>query len=69
MVKMTPVESSAVASIGHDPELNELHVNYKNGGRYIFPDVTADHHTELLKAQSIGKHLNTLVVTRKGRRL
>lgn len=69
MVKMTPVQSSAIASVGHDPELHELHVTYKNGGSYIFPNVTADHFTELMRAPSIGSHLNGLTRTRKGRRL
>jgi len=69
MVTMIPVKSSAIASIGHDPETNELHVTYSGGGTYVYPDVTADHHAELMKAPSIGAHMNGIARTKKSRRL
>jgi hypothetical protein len=60
MVEHVPVKSSAVASVGHDPEANELHVVYSTGSHYVYPNVSADQHAALMAAPSVGKHLNVL---------
>ena len=57
-VAMTPVKSSNIAAIGHEPQTNELHVEFKNGGRYIYHGITADQHKALVGAKSIGSHLH-----------
>jgi hypothetical protein len=51
-----PVTSSSIASIGHDPTTNTLHVEFKNGRVYAYADVSAAHHAALLSAESIGAH-------------
>jgi len=66
MVEMVKVVSSNAHMIGHDPDANELHVQFKSDGpTYIYDGVTADEHAELMAAPSIGKHLlYTMPVTR-----
>lgn len=61
---MKPVESSSIAAIGHDPETNELHVQFKNGKTYTHYDVPATSHELLMGASSIGAHYNAHI---KGR--
>ena len=58
MTKLTPVNSSMVNAIGHDPATNTLTVEFSAGHRYEYPNVTAAHHAELMAAPSIGRHLN-----------
>lgn len=53
------VKSSSLASVGHDPATNELHVEFRNGSVYVFSDVTAEHHAALVSAESLGKHFAT----------
>ncbi len=55
----TPVKSSSILSIGHDPQTNTLEVEFANGGIYQYADVTAEHHAALLAAESLGKHFQT----------
>lgn len=55
-MKMVPVDSSNVAEIGHD--LTDLHVLFKNGGRYIYRGVPPALFVQLLNADSVGKELN-----------
>lgn len=56
-MKLTPVQSSAIDAIGHDPHQNELHVRFKGSAKvHIYPGVSASKHSELLAAKSIGKH-------------
>lgn len=57
-MKRVPVESSNIASIGHDPATNTLEVEFKGGGVYTYHDVDADKHAALMKADSVGGHLN-----------
>lgn len=63
MITLTPVRSTAVAAIGHDPETQELHVEYASGARYVYPGVSVEHHNVLLAAPSVGSHLNRIVRT------
>lgn len=58
MVDLSPVKSSNIAAIGHDADSGELHVEFKNGGRYVYQGVSADQHAALTKADSIGSHLH-----------
>jgi hypothetical protein len=56
-MERTPVDSSSIASIGHDPDTDTLHVEFKSSGKiYVYPGVSADDHEALLKASSIGAH-------------
>ena len=54
-----PVESSSLASVGH--EERTLEVEFRNGGVYRYLGVSADLHRELLNAESLGAFLNTRI--------
>ena len=51
---MIPVESSQIAAIGHDPRRNELKVRFKNGGTYLYRNVTHAEFENLRQAESVG---------------
>lgn len=55
-VEMKPISSANLASVGYDPETRELHVAFRSGPTYIHSDVSADHHAEMIAAESPGKH-------------
>jgi hypothetical protein len=61
MVDLTPVESSNVAEIGHDPETGELHVKFRSGARYAYGGVTPEMHQNVLDAESIGRHIARVI--------
>lgn len=54
--EMTPVVSSSLSAVGHDAGVDELHVQFKNGTRYVYSGVSAEKHAALISADSIGKH-------------
>jgi len=56
-----PVNSSSIATVGHDPETGVLEVTFANGGCYAYTGVSADDVTALLAAKSIGSHFSTHV--------
>lgn len=56
-----PVQSSAVRSVGHDPVTNTLEVEMASGKVYRYTDVPVQQFQALLRAPSIGQHLNTQV--------
>lgn len=57
-VEMKPVKSSNICAIGFDPETKTLHVAFSNGSVYRYHDVDAEKHAALMKADSVGGHLN-----------
>ncbi|RJP48804.1 MAG: KTSC domain-containing protein [Anaerolineaceae bacterium] len=58
MPLMQEVESSNIASIGHDEEENALHVQFKNGGHYVYSGIARDAFNEILKAKSVGGYIH-----------
>jgi hypothetical protein len=58
---MTPVNSSAISAVGHDPATNTLVVQFTSGDVYHYSDVPGDVHDQLLNADSIGKHFSANV--------
>ncbi len=52
----TPVKSSQLASIGHDPETNKLEVEFKTGGVYEYDNFTAEDFAALQGAESVGSY-------------
>jgi len=52
----TPVESSLIKSIGHNPADNTLEVEFHKGGVYSYAGVPAEAHAALMAAESIGSH-------------
>lgn len=58
-MELTPVTSSTIAAVGHDPQGNELHVRFKSGGAvYVYSGVDAAKHAALMNAESLGKHFH-----------
>lgn len=55
-MKLTPVKSSNIDSVGYDPTRQAMRVKFKNGGMYEHSDVSARDHQALVSAPSIGSH-------------
>ena len=54
-VQMRPVDSSTITAIGFDPQAGELHVEFKNGSRYLYSNFPMALYEEFLAAPSAGK--------------
>lgn len=57
-MKRTPVSSSNIVSIGHDPDTNTLEVEFSGGNVYTYHGVDADKHAAMMKADSVGGFLH-----------
>ena len=55
-VPMQKVASTNIDEIGHDAAKNELHVQFKNGNKYIYSDVHRVMFQNMLAAQSPGRY-------------
>lgn len=60
-IELTPVESSQIAAIGHNPATNTLAIQFKGkgdkpGSIYHYDGVTAEQFEEFRGAESIGSH-------------
>lgn len=53
-----PVSSSNIVSVGYNPEIKTLEVEFKGGGVYSYPGVTDNKYHELINADSIGSHFH-----------
>jgi hypothetical protein len=53
-----PVTSSAVKSVGHDPDTHTLEIEFTSGKVYQHAGVSAADAAKLLAAPSIGAHYN-----------
>jgi hypothetical protein len=49
---LTPVQSSNIDAVGFDNY--GLHVRFKGGGLYSYPDAPKALHDEMLRAESVG---------------
>lgn len=56
-----PVQSSNIAEVGYDPATMTLEVAFHNGTVYQYFDVPEPLYQELLRAESVGKFLNTQI--------
>lgn len=60
MIEMTPVKSSHIKAIGHDPDADELHVEFSNGSVYAYGNYPAALYDRLLAihhaGESVGSH-------------
>ena len=65
----TPVQSSNVASIGYDEKRQELEVEFKSGGVYVYESVSDATAFEVMHGSSIGRAVNELKATHRARRL
>lgn len=57
-MEMKPVTSSQIEAVGHDPKTNTLHIQFKGGNVYTYNNVSAQHHADMMSAESIGKHFH-----------
>lgn len=53
-----PVNSTAIESVGYDPETRVLELRYRNGSLYRAEDVPAHEHERLMTTESFGRHIN-----------
>jgi len=54
----TPVNSSMIQSVGHDPETLVMEVKFKSGKTYPYQNVDVEEFEALRDAPSVGKHFN-----------
>jgi hypothetical protein len=52
------VDSSNIEAIGYQPEQRELWVRFLSGQTYVYADVSAITHEEIMRADSKGSYLN-----------
>ena len=62
-VEMIPVESSAVTSIGYDPEKKQLYVVFTSGVAYEYDDVPEQVYESFMSAPSKGRFVNDILTT------
>ncbi len=55
-MEMTPVTSSNITSIGHDPATQTLQVAFKTGATHAYADVSSKVHEDFMAAKSLGSH-------------
>lgn len=61
-MKLTPVKSSNVQGVAYDPATQTMQIQFKGGKTYTYNDVPEEIHTNLHKADSIGKYVGANVV-------
>ena len=57
-IPLTPVKSSQIAAVGHDPATSTLAVQFTRGtgALYCYPNVSAEAHAAFMGAKSLGTH-------------
>lgn len=58
---MTPVQSSNIAALGHDPITLKLRVQFHSGTIYEYADVPVAKFDQLIKADSVGSAFHKLI--------
>lgn len=58
MMHVTPVNSSAITSVGYDSAKRILLLEYTNGRTYHYLKVPPDIYEDLMSADSIGEFVN-----------
>lgn len=61
MPDMIPVDSSNIESVGYEASSRELHVRFLGNRTYVYSDVPAELHDELMRAPSKGSFLNRAI--------
>ena len=57
-IKMIPVQSSNVKSVGYDEDNRNIHVELISGEKYLYKEVPKRIFKDLLVATSIGSYIN-----------
>lgn len=64
-IPLTPVTSSQIHAIGHDPETNTLAIQFKakngEGSIYHYSNFTPEQFAEFKGAESIGSHFKRVI--------
>lgn len=60
-VKMAPVKSSTIESVGYHQESSTLFVTFKSGDHYLYNGVTPQLHDAFMKSPSKGKFFHSLI--------
>jgi hypothetical protein len=58
-IPRVPVDSTALASVGYDPGLSVLDIEFEDGSIYRYDAVPAEVHDALLTAESLGAYFNS----------
>ncbi len=64
MPKMFPVDSTAIARIGYDVEVEEAYVEFRDSGLYVYYGVPLGIFAELARADSKGAFVNDVIKRR-----
>ena len=65
-MKLSEVESSNIAAMGHDYKNNVLRVVFKRGGTYDYENVPMKLFDDILAAESVGKAFHSNIKTQPG---
>lgn len=68
-IEMTPVTSSSIAAIGHDPLTNTLAVKFHGGKTYHYSNVKPEDAAALMASKSIGSHFGQNIRNKYNSRL
>lgn len=60
-VEMKPVTGSNISAVGYDGDAKELHVQFSNGGAYVYAGVPDETHAGLMAAESVGKYFHAAI--------
>ena len=56
-MKREPVDSSMIASVGYDPDTEELEVEFNSGKVYLYRNVPKEEYEGLMAAGSKGQYM------------
>lgn len=60
-MRRKPIDSSAIASVGYDPEKETLEVEFQSGNVYRYSGVPEEIYEDLLRARSKGRFFGTFI--------
>jgi hypothetical protein len=63
-MEMLPVDSSALHSVGYDPQTRTLKLRFANGGTYEYDDVPPQRYEALMSSASKGRHFREHILNR-----
>jgi hypothetical protein len=55
-MERSPVTSSFIAAVGHDPDTKQMEVEFTNGTVEVHDGVSVDDHAAFVSAKSVGSH-------------
>ena len=63
-IPLTPVESAAIAAIGHNPDKNILAIQFKSGSIRHYAGFSVEAFEAMAQAESIGQYFHTKIKNR-----